>query len=249
MDSIINFFSRENLVNLLDTVNHNGIWVFIGAFTLFVIGRFTSLFDTKKIKEMADKLSIIDDGFSKMINNADSYKVFYKMNIDMYKQNENFLKLLDEKAKEMAEKNEDATTKINEVIDLKVELSDTIKKLEETRQNYENLNGINEIIEPINNIHSNISKISNNVDNMSGTTKDATKDIIEYINKASQLQSNMLKQLNKGLNIKKNNIKQLNQVRDEILNAEESSKTKSLKILIDLVEKINIEKNKINHKV
>jgi hypothetical protein len=77
MDSITNFFSNQNLIEWFTIVNNNGIWVLTALFTLFVISKFTSLYNTKKIKE-------INDTLLKIVNNADKYENLHKKNMEIY---------------------------------------------------------------------------------------------------------------------------------------------------------------------
>jgi methyl-accepting chemotaxis protein len=249
MDSIINFFSSENLVFLLDTVNKNGIWVFIGAFILFVISKMTAAYNIKEIKKIAE-----------ITKNADTYKDLHSQMMKISEKNENFLKLMDEKtdrlitnfntAREQYEIDKENTKSMLEIIDfLENKLSKTVKELEQTRENYENLNGINNIIEPINDIHSKVQETGDYINNINKETKEISEQNAKDIDYIKKNQSDIMNNIKKIVSIKKNNVKQLNEIKNEILNSKEIGKIKNLKILLDLIEQLDIEKNKINYNI
>jgi hypothetical protein len=219
MDSITNFFSNQNLIEWFTIVNNNGIWVLTALFTLFVISKFTSLYNTKKIKE-------INDTLLKIVNNADKYENLHKKNMEIYEKNEKFLGLLSNETETLVTcvneaielynaHHQNAEKTMNEVNSLKVELSGTIGELEQTRKNYENLNGINEIIEPIN---SKIIETYDHINRINTSTKNLYNEVEKDVAYIQEVQKNTIGEFKKYISINRRKMKNIEQKKSEINN-------------------------------
>jgi DNA repair exonuclease SbcCD ATPase subunit len=223
--------------------------VFIGVFTLFVINQINNFRRNgyiEKISEVTKNTATYEKLYNQMVDISEKYK----KNSDIL---DGGLSTLAEVLKQYETDKKNTNKTLEKLNSLQERLFELIKDLEQTRTNYENLNGINNIIEPINDIHSKVTETGNYINNINKSTKELSEKNVKDIDYIKKIQKDIVDHSQKVTNIKKNNTKQLNEIRDKILNSEESGKTKNLKFLLDLIDKIyeelGMDKNKINYNI